>query len=704
MRPLPAVLLDLHDEMATGKLTLRRGRVSKSVDLLNGNPVSSTSTPRDETLGHYLVTSGVIGEEQHRLAVARATEVGGKLGEALVALRYMTVEQLIDQLGKQARHKLVQALRWPQGAWRFDETFDPVVGMQLRMVEVVLGGLRETAVEGSSAERLGRLDALTFELTERGVRLRHEIKRTFSQRLALALEQGASMGDLERALGDRAQARIAVDALVLCDAITVAADDVGLGAASVVTPAPVLLATQRAPTKPGVPLYDVLFSDLGTAVEGAAPLDFPEVTAAPDDSVVSVRELRAASSAGDIAIAARQTIAAEHQRAQTADHYALLLVGHRAPTEDIAAAFDARTAQLDNDSSLLADPLDKGKLAEIRTAYSTARATLLDERKRSAYDRELAGGELVQAKPSIDTELGFRLAEDMMAKRQWEAAIGHLRTVIARSPAKPDYQAALGWSEWNLGMQHADVAETARDHINQALAIDPDHAAAHDYKGRIDASLHADDAEALFHLERADRSRSRARRGAVDDRGAARAARRAAPARARAQAPSVSPARQGRCARGRWLGAAREAVPGSARRRDARRRRGERTRARSRRAIRRSSSSRRARSIAARRSSRSARAGARRSKIRSRAPRSCARRRRAATRTPRSWPRRRWSRSTPPTRRWRICTRSIACTARPRRSARSAAINGRSCGTRRTRSSSARCSSWSRPRCTRSRR
>ena len=60
MRPLPAVLLDLHEDLATGKLVLRRGRISKVVDLVNGNPVSSTSTPRDETLGHFLVNSGVI--------------------------------------------------------------------------------------------------------------------------------------------------------------------------------------------------------------------------------------------------------------------------------------------------------------------------------------------------------------------------------------------------------------------------------------------------------------------------------------------------------------------------------------------------------------------------------------------------------------------------------------------------------------------
>src|SRR5688500_18793538 len=108
MRPLPAVLLDLHEDLATGKLILKRGRVSKTVDLVNGDPVSTASTPPDETLGHFLANSGVISEEQHRQAITREAGVSGKLGEALIAMRVMTIEQLSDQLGKQARHKIVQ--------------------------------------------------------------------------------------------------------------------------------------------------------------------------------------------------------------------------------------------------------------------------------------------------------------------------------------------------------------------------------------------------------------------------------------------------------------------------------------------------------------------------------------------------------------------------------------------------------------------
>src|SRR6266581_701258 len=94
VRPLPAVLLDLHEQHATGKLVLRRGRVSKTVDLQSGNPVSAASTQRDETLGHFLVNSGVISEEEHRQAVQVASTRGGKVGEALVALQFLTDRQL----------------------------------------------------------------------------------------------------------------------------------------------------------------------------------------------------------------------------------------------------------------------------------------------------------------------------------------------------------------------------------------------------------------------------------------------------------------------------------------------------------------------------------------------------------------------------------------------------------------------------------
>ncbi len=499
------MLLDLHEDLATGKLSLRRGRVAKTVDLVNGNPVSTASTPRDETLGHFLVSSGVLSEAQHHLAVQRAAAAGGKLGEALVALQYLTVEQLIEQLGRQARHKLVQALRWPQGAWRFDDRDQAVEGMQLRMLDVVLGGLRETAVE--DLDRLARLDGMRFELTERGKRLRHELRKMLGERPFAALGAGAPIGEIEKAHGDRIQARTAVDSLLLCDAIVTKTVALGLGAKPPPRP-PTVNYEIIPPATVDDELYEMLFDDEITALgqkteSGAVPLEFeldPE-----DSGVVSTIELAEVNAQREQTASTRTAISAEYQRLQGADHYAALLVDRDASPDDISDSYQIKLTLFARLASSITDPRDREKVDEIRAAYATAYAVLSDPRKRAAYDRELAGGELVQVPPALDTELTFRMAEDRMVRHQWTQAIGLLKTVIARSPNEADYHAALGWALWNAGAGAASVeaGDAARGHLNQALTIDPDHAASHDYKGRIDAALGIDDAGALFHLERA---------------------------------------------------------------------------------------------------------------------------------------------------------------------------------------------------------
>ena len=505
-RPLPAVLLDLHEDIVTGRLTLRRGKIAKSIDLVNGNPVSTASTPRDETLGHFLVTSGVISEEQHREAVQRASAVGGKLGEALVSLQVLTVEQLIDQLGKQARHKLVQALRWPQGAWRFEEATAPVEGMQLRMIDVVLGGLRETAA--LDLGRLSRLDGLQFELTDRGKRLRHELRKQFGERMLAILGAGGQMAELEKALGDRMQARIAADVLALCDAIRPRGT---APAAKHTMPGIAVVKTEEQLEQDEDELYNLLFDEETTGVteahahEGEAPLemDVIEVAHYDDSGVVSTEALQSASAMREKSLAARQAISAELARIQGADHYAVLLIDRDCDREDVEAGYQIKVALLQRKTEGVGTPQDRQKLEQIMAAYMTARATLSDPARRAAYDRELAGGELVEGPPSIDTELNFRKAEEMIAKQQWPQAIGLLKTVISRSPGEADYHAALGWATWQGGDSQPAAADAARSHLNQALSIDPDHPAAHDYKGRIDAALRVDDAGAVFHLERA---------------------------------------------------------------------------------------------------------------------------------------------------------------------------------------------------------
>src|SRR5262249_61522263 len=79
--------------------------------------------------------------------------------------------------------------------------------------------------------------------------------------------------------------------------------------------------------------------------------------------------------------------------------------------------------------------------------YQVARDPLLGEAARSTYDRELAGGELVQAPPGIDAELAFRAAEELMARGQWAIAAGQIKTASTRSPGEGDHHAPLRRAE-----------------------------------------------------------------------------------------------------------------------------------------------------------------------------------------------------------------------------------------------------------------
>ena len=375
---------------------------------------------------------------------------------------------------------------------------------------------------------------------------------------------------------------------------------------------------------------------------------------------------------------ARQALTAEHQRIQGADHYAVL---HDRPARqrrgDRRRVHRSRDALLDQQTRRRR-PSRAIARSSTRSAPRTRRRArvLLDERKRAAYDRELAGGELVAgaARDRHRAQLPHgRGADGAEASGRRRSACS--RPVIARSPGEADYHAALGWAEWMAGGEAAeaaaDVARVApQPRARRSTPITP---AAHDYKGRIDAALRTDDAEALFHLERAIDLDPVAHRGARDDR--ARCSSRAASCAATSASSSAccsgcaAAARRPRPRRGRGSRGS-TSITSTIRRRRPRR---PRTRSGSRRTTPRSPRSSSAPSAprrdalepTARRLAR----GARRSASRGAAlvTDDAAR---AVTSTPRSSPRRRWSRSAPPTRRWRALyeqhrVRGVALPATP---------------------------------------
>jgi tetratricopeptide (TPR) repeat protein len=503
MRRLPAVLLDLNEDSVSGRLLFRRGRVSRAVDLVEGDLVVTTSSTRDETLGAFLVGAGIITDALHRQVEARVAETGRGMGETLVEMGVLTPDKLLEQLTNQTRHKVIQSLRWSQGAWRFDPLPDSDVadGIRVKLVDTVLSGLRDTPPDDPM---LRHLDGQELELSDRGLRVLADLYRVFGARLVDALIAKGRVSDIEKAMGNSPRVRVALDAMLLAGLAVTKSRAIGLGVSDPgrKTPPPAIARTKTAPVRAASPLYESLFAGVnaGLGGEGAAPIDMPN-----DDSSSVAVEIDSIRDGGtDEGSLARRALATEARRVTGIDHYAVLYVKSRASAAEISAALVERTSKFSPDyyERFSLEERDRTRLDQVVTAYAKAREVLLDDHRRRAYDRELAGGPLVGAGDTRDED-AIRAIEEAVARGDLEIAIRSAENLLVKLPDEPAALAVLGWGRWILGGRNVAAAEKARPLLTRALTLAPDLVSAHDYKGRILYALGDDDAGAIYHLERA---------------------------------------------------------------------------------------------------------------------------------------------------------------------------------------------------------
>src|SRR5215831_10170978 len=216
--PLPRLLFELYEAKATGSVEIRRGRIEKRIDLVVGHPVAVSSNERSEALGHFLVQRGVISETLHQTALELARNEDKKLGEALMQLGHLGSAELIKHLTAQARHKIVRALRWPDGTWDYRpnrELLDATKGNALDPVAVVFLGLRKSATLEGAARAALPLSGHVVALTDRGAKVQPVVARVFGAAFAEALERGPAFESFLRRPFEPAHSLPALEALLV---------------------------------------------------------------------------------------------------------------------------------------------------------------------------------------------------------------------------------------------------------------------------------------------------------------------------------------------------------------------------------------------------------------------------------------------------------------------------------------------------------
>jgi hypothetical protein len=129
----------------TGTLIVNYGSVEKKIFLRDGAVLSSSSSDPRGYLGHFLVSKGVISEDDLAKAMAIQTEQGMLLGEILVEGGAVEQEMLDHMLRLNAEENIYDLFAWEEGHFDFLDDELPeyeLVPMSASITGLVMEGMR----------------------------------------------------------------------------------------------------------------------------------------------------------------------------------------------------------------------------------------------------------------------------------------------------------------------------------------------------------------------------------------------------------------------------------------------------------------------------------------------------------------------------------------------------------------------------------
>ncbi len=142
---LEELLQWLSQSKKNGTLEIVNGRVEKKIFFKEGRILSSASNKPEEYLGHFLVSHGLLAEEQLNRAIKLQSETRMLLGMILVHEGLLSEENLTRMLRLKAEESIYDIFSWDEGEFRFVDDALPesaMVPMRVDVTGIVMEGVQ----------------------------------------------------------------------------------------------------------------------------------------------------------------------------------------------------------------------------------------------------------------------------------------------------------------------------------------------------------------------------------------------------------------------------------------------------------------------------------------------------------------------------------------------------------------------------------
>jgi curved DNA-binding protein CbpA len=182
-------------------------------------------------------------------------------------------------------------------------------------------------------------------------------------------------------------------------------------------------------------------------------------------------------------VALRDEVLEKHGRLRDITLYELLGVERDATAAQMKRAYIKAAKRLHPDSlsRLGLDDL-RQEANEVFAEIAKAHSTLSDGDERRSYDASLDGHSVVDANQVAQAEALYRKGEILLRAGNFLGAAEFLEAAARLWPEESDYQSACGWA---LHRKNPPESERAREHLEKAVALNPENAEAHQRLGLV---------------------------------------------------------------------------------------------------------------------------------------------------------------------------------------------------------------------------